>query len=132
LTLHWSDPLAVIWEWTGIGYRRVVDGFVENELTAHGRLNPIVTDVVIVLVGEVHTVSPPPGTVGRPVPAIETIGSGQAMVMAGGRLVLGEWHRDRLTDPFLLKTTTGEPLAVPPGRAWISVFPSNRPIWSHS
>jgi hypothetical protein len=132
LTLHWSDPLAVTWEWTGTGYRRVVDGLVENELTAHGRLNPIVTDVVIVLVGEVHTVSPPPGTVGRPVPAIETVGSGQAMVMAGGRLVVGGWRRDRLTDPFLLKTTTGEPLAVPPGRAWISVFPSNRPIWSHS
>jgi len=88
--------------------------------------------LVIVLVGEVHMVLPPPGTVGRPVPAIQTVGSGQAMVMAGGRLVLGEWHRDRLTDPLLLETTTGEPLAVPPGRAWISVFPSNRPIWSHS
>ncbi|NIQ57720.1 MAG: hypothetical protein GWN85_30915 [Gemmatimonadetes bacterium] len=70
--------------------------------------------------------SPPPG--GGVAKAVETIGSGRALVFAGGRVVEGTWSRPTPSDPITLDDADGDPIAVPPGRPWITYVPRNGEI----
>ena len=49
-------------------------------------------------------------------------------MFAQGGVAGGTWERDAIDQPFLLRDADGEPLAVPAGIPWISVFPSNRSV----
>jgi hypothetical protein len=88
-----------------------------------GTEGQVQADVLVVLVGEEYTATPPSGVVGTPVPATETVGSGDAYVFAYGRVWQGTWERDAFDEPFVLLNEDGTTAVVPPGVPWVSIFP---------
>ncbi len=81
------------------------------------------TDTVLVLrveVGDAGYRDP----AGNPVPETKLVGSGDALLFHGGRLVRGTWKKEGLDTPLQLTTKAGK-LVVPPGRTWIELVPKN-------
>ncbi len=62
---------------------------------------------------------------GNFVPETVLVGSGPALLLAGGTAVEAEWSKDELSEPFELTDPSGEPLHVPAGRTWIELVPEN-------
>ncbi len=130
VVLDWSDSTTVTWRWEDGRYHRWHDGARHDWVDTDGNLGQIAADVLIVLEGTLYTASDPAGQ-GSSVPATETIGEGRALVFAKGKVAEGVWRRDEPGEMFELLTADGEPLAVPPGMPWISVFPNQRQVtWS--
>ncbi len=85
----------------------------------------IAVDTLVVLFTDTFLQS---GPTGGPARAVLSVGSGRALVFAGGSVVEGEWEREDSTDPFTLTTADGSILTVPPGLPWISLFPRDRQV----
>jgi hypothetical protein len=129
ITLDWSDAVTVEWTYADGMYTRVQDGIPHEVITRDGERTQIAVEVLVVLGGEFYTVSPTGE--GSAVPAIDTVGTGPAWVFARGRIWQGAWNRAGIGDPFQLSSLDGTPAVVPPGFAWVSVFPQHRNItWS--
>ena len=100
-------------------------------MDAEGAREQIAVDVLVVLAGTPYVAAPGPGQGGSAVPATETTGSGWVMVFSEGRVIEGTWTRAGYAHPFVLADANGDPLTVPPGIPWISVFPATRTVtWS--
>lgn len=125
--LDWSTSTDVRWEWDGSAWLRIHDGQQHATVTRDGDASQISADVLVILEAPPYTASSPSGG-GSAVPALDTVGSGRAVVLGPGRVVEGEWRRDSIAEPFTLTDGDGDPLTVPPGRSWISVFPTGRTI----
>ena len=123
---NWSDTMSVTWEWDGAQYLRFAGSEPHNWRTEDGEtVEQVSADVLVALFANRYTAS---GSSGSAVPAFETVGTGRALVFAQGRLIEGTWQRDAITDPFTLSDENGDEIIVPPGRPWVSVFPSSRGI----
>ncbi|MEA1902544.1 MAG: DUF3048 domain-containing protein [Actinomycetota bacterium] len=128
VSLQWSDPVTVTWTWDGTRYLRSRGGGPHNWVLADGSIEQVWVETVVVLVGPVSELAVPPTVLGSPVPVIDTVGQGTALVFAQGRVVEGVWSRATTHDPFMLTTSDGSPLYLPPGTPWINVFPEGRAI----
>lgn len=120
--LEFSGSLVAGWEWDGDRYLRTTNGAQHDWIDNQGERSQIETDVLVVLQMRTYLAQPPPG--GGVARAVESIGSGTAWVIAGGQVVEGRWERDDADGGFTLTTTDGDELPVPPGRVWISFFPT--------
>lgn len=128
IELRWSDINVVTWRyfpdkrtygrWTNSARHYVQDE--DREQTQ------IEVEVLVILESNLYTAFPPAD--GTPVPASDTVGSGEAWVLARGRLWHGTWHRSDFDDPFELRSEDGSAASVPAGFAWISVFPTGSSI----
>jgi hypothetical protein len=65
---------------------------------------------------------------GTSVPAVDTVGEGQAFVFAEGRMVEGTWSRESSGDLIVFQDADGNPLPVPPGFIWMSIVPEQNGI----
>jgi hypothetical protein len=122
-TFTFSDTTTTVWTWDGTTYYRTIDGVDSNWVTPDEEVERINADVLVAIVGEYYTASPPGGSSGSSVPATSTVGTGDVYVFADGKVVSGTWEREDAADPFVFTTADGEPLLVPPGRPWISIVP---------
>src|SRR5690554_5310525 len=123
ITFTFSSTTTTGWTWNGTTYERSIDGAESTWLNPEGEVERITADVLVAIVGEQYTASPPAGSRGSAVPATSTIGSGDFYVFADGKVIEGTWAREDASEPFTLTTADGEDLVVPPGFAWISVVP---------
>jgi hypothetical protein len=128
VVLDWSADTDVRWEYDGESWLRIHDGEQHATVNEDGEFSQVSADVLVVLEAPRYNASPPAGVGGSSVPALDTVGSGAVTVFGDGRFLTGTWSRDSLAEPFTLTGADGEPLAVPPGRSWISVFPAGRAI----
>lgn len=126
ITLDWSTRPEVIWTWDGEQYLRWNTTTPHTWITADGEEEQIAMPTLLVLTARQYT-AVPPGK-GSSVPALDTVGSGQALLFHSGRLVEGTWSREDIDEPFTLELVDGSPMIVPRGRLWISVFPSQQRI----
>lgn len=124
VSFTFSSDTTTEWFWDGSTYHRSIDGGESNWLDPEGEIQRISADVLIAIVGEQYTASPPAGAGGSSVPATSTTGTGDFHVFADGAVVTGTWEREDAADPFTLTTEDGEELLVPAGWPWISVVPS--------
>ncbi|MCP3975409.1 MAG: DUF3048 domain-containing protein [bacterium] len=124
VTLKWSDRPEVVWRWDPIteSYLRSNRNTPHDWLSVDGDRSQISTDTLLVLTARKYTASP--SGKGTAVPALDTLGSGQALLFYDGALLQGTWTRDSYEDSFALALTTGAEMIVPPGKLWISVFPT--------
>ena len=127
VTFDWSDQPNVVWSWDGEQYLRF------NETTPHewvdqdDNTGQVAFDTLIVIKGTRYTASAPTGA-GSSVPAIKTTGSGEALVFYAGGMFEANWERESVHDLIRLVDDTGNDVVLPPGRAWINVFPDNRTV----
>jgi hypothetical protein len=129
IRLDWSSGNIIRWVWEeedGV-YTRWMGQTPHTWVHRDQTVGQVSADVLIVIAGTQHLVSPPGGD-GSTVPGIETRGSGRAWVFALGRVWEGTWSREGYRDPFRLFELDGSPAVVPPGIPWISFFPSDRAV----
>jgi hypothetical protein len=126
ISFDWSPGLQVRWDWTGEQYVRYTGGEPHQWIPREGDPEQLSTDTLIVLFARRYTASP--SGAGSSVPAMDTVGTGRALVFSGGEVREGTWSRDAIEEPFALQDGDGATLTVPPGRPWISVFPDSRSI----
>ncbi len=128
ISLSYAPGTTITWTYDDGVYLRSMGGFSQDWLDAEGARSQISTDVLVVIGGTEYTASPPAGSGGSSVPATETTGSGWMLVFTEGTVARGTWTRATYGDPFTFTTEDGEPLTVPPGFPWISVFPADREV----
>jgi len=128
IRLEFSGSLVAGWKWTGTAYERTTNGVEHDWIDRDGETSRITADVLIVLQMRTYLAQPPPG--GGIARAVQSIGSGDAWIFAGGRVVEGSWSRPDAESGFELTTADSEPMPVPVGRPWISFFPTGeQPEW---
>jgi hypothetical protein len=125
ITLDWSSRPEVIWRFDPLSgtYLRSNQDDPHDWMSIDGDRSQIATDTLLVLTARKYTASPSSGT-GTPVPALDTVGEGQALLFYEGSVIEGTWERDSPDDPFNLALPSGIGIVVPRGKMWISVFPT--------
>lgn len=111
---------SVEWSWDadqGL-WLRSVSGAESNWQDIDGETGRIGVPVMVALYTEQHTVNG--------LPSSQTVGSGQALVFADGKVSTGTWTRQAETDWFQLTDQDGAVMPVPPGKVWVSLVPANR------
>ena len=122
----WSSDTKVTWNWIDGEYVRSTGGSTQNWIAEDWETTaPMTADTLVVIFADRYTAS---GSSGSSVPAMDTVGEGQALLFSSGTVFEGTWSRDEVSEPFALKTMNGDVLVVPPGKPWISIFPSSRSV----
>ena len=124
ITLRWSPATTVRWEYDGERYLRFAGTTPHNWLDAEGATEQIAFDTLLVLTARRYTARPSGGRSGSSVPALDTVGSGQAILFSGGGVVEATWERGSSDERFELLMNDGATLKIPPGRLWMSIFPT--------
>ncbi len=124
ITIRFSAETTAVWEWDGESYTRSTNGEEHQYQPEEGEAGPVAADTLVVLFAKRYTASPPSGTSGSSVPAMETVGSGRALVFFGGSVAEGTWSRDAIDHVIALSDSDGNVLTVPPGVPWISLVPN--------
>jgi hypothetical protein len=92
---------------------------------AEGNEGQVSFDTIVVLKAERYSAS---GSSGSSVPALHTIGAGDAVVFHHGGVLGGTWERGDDTEMIRIFDLDGDEIVLPPGRVWISVFPDDRTV----
>jgi hypothetical protein len=110
----------VVWDWdqTEGLWLRTADGVESMVSDQEGEETRLGFPVLVALYTEQYRING--------LPSSHTLGSGEAFVFADGKVVEGTWVRDEETEWFTLTDADGNPIDVPPGRAWVSLVPANR------
>ncbi len=126
IAFNWSLDLTVNWTWTGSEYVRSTGGEPHNWVSVDGDEEQISADTLVVLFATRYTAYPSGS--GSAVPAMDTVGSGRALVFSAGTAVEGTWSRSSTSEPFSLTDQDGSVIQFPAGRPWVSVFPDTREV----
>ena len=112
---------TVQWSWNGQAYERQQDGDVHRE--ADGTV--VTTDVVVV---QRTRVLPTRyfGEAGYHV--VDLIGSGDATILAGGKSLSVHWKRTGIDQPTVFTDAAGHTLALPTGRVFFDVVPTDAKV----
>lgn len=120
--LRWAAQTRVRWEWDGEHYVRFAGNEPHNWQDVEGNEEQVAFDTLLVLSARKYTARPSGS--GSSVPALDTVGSGEATLFYDGGAVSATWQRSSADDPFELIAGDGSELVLPGGRLWISVFPT--------
>ena len=122
ITIRFSSETTALWEWDGERYLRSTNGEEHHYLPKEGEADRVAADTLVVLFVKKYTASPPSGSDGSAVPAMETVGSGRALVFFDGRVTEGNWSRDAVDLMISLSDPEGNILTVPSGVPWLSLI----------
>jgi Protein of unknown function (DUF3048) N-terminal domain/Protein of unknown function (DUF3048) C-terminal domain len=108
------DGVKVKWTYDtkSATYLRFQSGKAHND-AALGQVNA--TNVVVVVVDYVQS------KIYAPSPIAQTLGTGEAYLFTGGKMVHGKWSRDDRLKPFTLTADDGKPMLLTPGRTWVEL-----------
>lgn len=128
IEMNFGNGFVVSWQYDRASHRylRFFNGSQAELITEEGDASPIGADTLVVILATRFIERAPAG--GTSVPAVDTVGEGQAYVFAGGRVVEGTWFRESSEDLIALEDEEGDPLPVPPGFVWISIVPEQNGI----
>jgi Protein of unknown function (DUF3048) N-terminal domain/Protein of unknown function (DUF3048) C-terminal domain len=105
------DPASSTWLRTTNGTPHVVDG--------GGQL--AFTTVIVEFVPYTSTGYLDPAR--TPVDRADVLGSGDAWILASGQIVRGHWAKAASGDVTSFTDAAGAPIAIPPGKTWITLAP---------
>ena len=109
------DGVRVLWTWDSemASFVRQTDDIVHIDELDNQQLNT--QNIVILSVAYV----PSPADVNSP--EAQTIGTGEAWVLSGGKLVRGQWNRADRAAPFALTDAAGNTILLSPGRTYVEL-----------
>jgi len=131
ITMSFSNTTLYTWTYEDGRYLRHLGSqnpVAQNFIDRNGTVTQISADVLVVIEGTRYTALPAAGVKGNSVPAIDTVGSGTAAIFHEGVVMTGTWERSSIDQPFALFDENGDPMTVPPGKPWISIFPEHRSV----
>jgi len=118
------DAATASWAWDGSKYLRTQNGKADV-LMDGGQVTA--TNVVVMSVSVQGTAAR--DAHGSVVPLPVMTGSGTVWVFRNGVMEKGIWSRASKSAPMKLLTSTGQVIALAPGRTWVEVLPnSSRPV----
>ena len=97
-------------------YLRFQGGKAHND-AALGQVNS--TNVVVIVVDYVQS------KIYAPSPIAQTLGTGEAFLFTGGKVVHGTWTRKDRLNTFTLTADDGTPMLLTPGRTWVELARAN-------
>lgn len=123
--ITWSSPWVrqTAWIWDD-----AAQAWMRHQLDLdHNRGDLVVrgADGVAVQADNVVVIEAPyqPSMADQRSPQAITVGSGVALVLYQGEMVIGGWHRPTTADGWGLTDAAGAPIRLPPGRTWVTVAP---------
>jgi hypothetical protein len=151
ITFDWSSRPEVIWKWTGSEYVRFNGDEPHGWVDQDGNEGRVTFPTLLAIIGKKYTVQPPPtATIStvttttiegeepppppktpKPptaVPAIDVVGTGDAILFHDGMVFRGMWTKESKEADFQLFHEDGSVMVLPPSKLWVSIFPSNREI----
>ena len=128
IVMNFGNGFVVTWEYDRPSnrYLRSFNGSQAEVISEEGDTRPIGADTLVVMLATRFIERAPAG--GTSVPAVDTVGEGQAYVFAGGQVVEGTWSRESSDDLIVFEDDQGDPLPVPPGYIWMSIVPEQNGI----
>lgn len=113
-----SAPVDYTWDPSVGGWARAQRG-VPHTVESGAPIAP--ANVIVQLV----EYFPNGGTdvVGTPVYQAKLVSSGDAWVFTNGQLIVGKWNKPAPETPTSYVDATGAPIALTPGRTWVSLCP---------
>lgn len=115
------DAATASWTWDGSKYLRTQNGNADMLIDG----TQVSASNIVVLSVSVRS-TPAHDSHGSVVPLPVLVGSGTAWVLRNGVVVKGIWNREGENAPIRLLTSTGEVIALSPGRTWVEVLPNSR------
>ncbi len=108
------DGVSVKWTFDSKSatYLRFQSGKAHND-AALGQINA--SNVVVLVVDYVQS------KIYAPSPIAQTLGTGEAYLFTGGKVVHGKWTRQDRLKPFTLTADDGTPMLLTPGRTWVEL-----------
>jgi len=86
----------------------------------------VTADTLVMIIARRYTSRPPKPSDGKAVPAMDLLGSGEAIVLgAGGQMQTGTWLREARDDIITLENEAGDPIIIEPGKIWVSIVPTS-------
>jgi hypothetical protein len=67
---------------------------------------------------------------GSPIPDVQMVGSGRALVASGGKTIEATWEKAGVTDPVVLKDAKGNVVKLAPGNTWVELVPVEDGHWT--
>jgi hypothetical protein len=128
IVMNFGNSFLVTWTYdiASHRYERQFGGEPAMLVTAEGEESAITADTLVVMLARRYVEQAPSG--GTSVPAVDTIGSGEAFVFSNGEMIRGTWARESSADLIELTDEDGDPLPVPPGFLWIAFVPEQTGI----
>ncbi|HUX87679.1 MAG TPA: DUF3048 domain-containing protein [Chloroflexota bacterium] len=117
-TIVYPEGHRVVWTWNGDNYLREQDG--APHLESDGRT--VSSDVIVIQ----RAVTQPTryfGDAGYHI--VDLIGSGPGLILANGKSEPVRWSRSSESQPTTFLDSAGHIVALPPGRIFIEVLPTN-------
>ena len=108
------DGVKVTWTFDkkSSTYLRFQSGKAHND-AALGQVNA--KNVLVLVVDYVQS------KIYAPSPIAQTLGTGEAYLFTGDKVVHGKWTRDDRLKPFTLTADDGTPMLLTPGRTWVEL-----------
>ena len=128
VTIEWTAPSHVEWRYDEAThvYKRWANDSEHEWVDIDGERGQVEAEVLVVLSVRPYIANVPSGFSGSAVPAVDSVGSGDAWIFSKGRAWLGTWERDSASEPFRLLDEFGHPANVPAGRLWVSLYPNTQ------
>lgn len=128
IEMNFGNGFVVAWVYDRPSgrYLRFFNGTEAELIDEEGETSPLAADTLVVMLATRFIEQAPAGATS--VPAVDTVGEGQAYVFAGGRMVEGTWSRESSDDVIMFEDEQGDPLPVPPGFIWMSIVPEQNGI----
>jgi hypothetical protein len=107
----------IAYDWDGSSWKRSING-APHMVEGAGQLAP--TDVIVQFVPWVVS----PGdfdTLHSPVYVAQLVGSGDAWILAGGKVVKGHWSKPNPDAPIGYTGPNGEAIRLVPGHTWVEL-----------
>lgn len=127
ITITFSDAAPAVWAWDGEKYLRYHGTTPHEWIDEEGNTGQVAFDTLVAMKMRRYIKSDPTGQ-GSSVPTMDTVGTGEALVLYNGQVVSGTWERGSTSDPFFLLGADGTEIVLPPGRVWISLVPDTKTI----
>jgi len=128
IELAFSDRPPSVFEWDGERYLHFYGDdeheWYDDKTDTRGQ---VTVDAIVVIEARKYTATAPGGN-GTPVPAMDTVGSGDALVFRDGGVLSATWERGSIDEMIRIFDADGAEVVLPPGRPWIAIFPTNRTV----
>lgn len=130
LTIPFSNQPPSIWEWDDV-LGKYLHSYADKPHLSYdtdGAEEQVTIDTLIVIMADQYTARPSQPSYGTAVPAMDLVGTGEALVLYDGGIGPAVWTREAVADSITLTNLDGSAVTIEPGYIWVSIVPTTRTV----